>query len=107
MIQSAPGWLLSPAYDLLYVAIANPDDEEELALTLEGKKSKLKQVHFDSFGKELGLTKKQIKGVFDRFYKKKENAINWIENSFLSQEMKTKYITVLKERYTKILIKKI
>ncbi len=102
MIQSASGWLLSPAYDLLNVAIANPDDKEELALTLEGKKSKLKYVHFDSFAKGLGLTKKQIKGVFDRFHKKKENAINWINNSFLSQEMKTKYTTILNERYARI-----
>jgi serine/threonine-protein kinase HipA len=102
MIQSASGWLLAPAYDLLNVAMTNPDDKEELALTLEGKKSKLKHVHFESLGKGLGLTKKQIKGVFDRFLKKKENAINWIDNSFLSQEMKTKYITILNERYARI-----
>jgi serine/threonine-protein kinase HipA len=34
-------WRLSPAYDLLNVAIANPDDDEELALTMDGKKNKL------------------------------------------------------------------
>ncbi|MEE9362222.1 MAG: hypothetical protein V3U92_06460 [Cellulophaga sp.] len=49
--------VLSPACDLLNVAIVNPDDEEELALILEGKKSKLKQVHLDSFVNGLGLTK--------------------------------------------------
>ena len=102
MIQSASGWLLAPAYDLLNVTIANPNDKEELALTLEGKKSNLKYVHFESLGKGLGLTKKQLKGVFDRFHKKKENAIHWIDNSFLSNEMKTEYITVLKERYARI-----
>ena len=40
MINSPSGWVLAPAYDLLNVAIVNPDDTEELALTLEGKKKK-------------------------------------------------------------------
>src|SRR5690606_23813195 len=71
MVQSSSGWLLAPAYDLLNVAIVNPEDKEELALTLEGKKSKLKRNHFESFGKNLVLTNKQIQGVFSRFYEKK------------------------------------
>lgn len=32
---------LSPAYDLLSIAIANPKDKEELALSLSGRKTKL------------------------------------------------------------------
>ncbi|PCJ91307.1 MAG: phosphatidylinositol kinase [Flavobacteriaceae bacterium] len=102
MIKSISGWLLAPAYDLLNVAIVNPDDKEELALTLEGKKSKLQRVHFENLGKGLGLTGKQIKGVFSRFYKKKDNAIQWINISFLSDDMKGKYIALLSERYVRI-----
>ena len=104
MIQSTSGWVLAPAYDLLNVAIVNPDDKEELALTLEGKKSKLKHVHFESLGKGLGLTSKQIKGVFSRFNKKKDDAIKWINTSFLSDGMKTRYKTVLNERYSRIFV---
>ena len=46
LIKSSSGWVFSPAYDLLNVTIVNPNDKEELALTLEGKKSKLKRQHF-------------------------------------------------------------
>ncbi|MDT0608041.1 HipA domain-containing protein [Croceitalea rosinachiae] len=102
MIKSTSGWLLSPAYDLLNVAIVNPNDKEELALTLEGKKSKLKRDDFESLGKGLGLTDKQIQGVFNRFYKKKVDAMNWINASFLSVEMKEKYTALLLERYERI-----
>ena len=102
MIKSTSGWLLAPAYDLLNVSIVNPKDKEELALTLEGKKSKLKRDHFESLGKGLGLTDKQIQGVFNRFYKKKDDAMKWINASFLSVEMKEKYKTVLLERYERI-----
>ena len=102
MIKSISGWLLAPAYDLLNVAIVNPDDKEELALTLEGKKSELKRVHFENLGKGLGLTDKQISGVFNRFYKKKKNALKWINSSFLSKTMKEKYRNLLDQRYSRI-----
>lgn len=102
MIQTTSGWLLAPAYDLLNVAIANPNDKEELALTLEGKKSKLKRVHFESLGKGLNLTNKQTNRVFQRFHKKKDDAIKWIDASFLSDDMKEKYKIILNERYAVI-----
>jgi serine/threonine-protein kinase HipA len=99
MIYSNDTWTLSPAYDLLNVAIVNPDDTEELALTLEGKKKKLKWEHFERLGIGLGLNQKQLKGIAKRFQKNKPIAIRWIDHSFLSQEYKEKYKTVLEERY--------
>ena len=102
MIKSHSGWLLSPAYDLLNASILNPNDKEEFALTLEGKKSKLKRDHFEALGKGLGLTTKQVQGVFRRFYNKKDDAMKWITASFLSDEMKEKYTSLLHERYSRI-----
>lgn len=99
MIYSNDTWTLSPAYDLLNVAIVNPDDTEELALTLEGKKKKLKWEHFERLGIGLGLNQKQLNGIAKRFLKNKPIAIKWIDHSFLSQEYKEKYKTLLEERY--------
>ena len=86
----------------LNVSIVIPDDKEELALTLVGKKKKLQREHFEQFGKGLGLTDKQIKGVFSRMAKNKSKAINWINRSFLSNDMKTAYQELLERRYTQI-----
>ena len=102
MIESPSGWILSPAYDLLNVAIINPDDTEELALTLAGKKKKLKRQHFEQLGKDLGLTEKQISRVFKRFLKNNPKAINLIEKSFLSDDMKIAYKEVIKNRFQQI-----
>ena len=99
MIYSKDTWTLSPAYDLLNVAIVNPDDTEELALTLEGKKKKLKWEHFERLGIGLGLNQKQLKGIAKRFQKNKPIALEWVDHSFLSQEYKEKYKIVLEERY--------
>ena len=41
---------MTPAYDLLNAAILNPKDDEELALTLDGRKKHLKRSDFISAG---------------------------------------------------------
>ena len=92
-------WSLSPAYDLLNVAIVNPEDKEELALTLDGKKKKLSLEHFQYLGAKLDLNEKQIRSVFKRFEKFKSLAEEWIKRSFLSEEFKEKYKILLEERY--------
>lgn len=102
MIESPSGWILAPAYDLLNVSIVLPEDTEELALTLEGKKRKLKKVHFEHLGQGLGLTEKQIQGVFKRMFKNKPKAIKWIDHSFLSNDMKAAYKDILKTRYERL-----
>ena len=96
-------WSLSPAYDLLNVAIVNPEDKEELALTLDGKKKKLGVEHFQYLGNELELNSKQINNVFKRFLKFKPVADDWIKRSFLSEEYKEKYIILLEQRYSILL----
>jgi serine/threonine-protein kinase HipA len=99
MINTGDTWSLAPAYDLLNVAIVNPEDTEELALTIEGKKKKLKWEHFERLGKKLELNNKQLNGIIKRFLKNKPTALAWINNSFLSTEYKEKYKVLLEERY--------
>ncbi|HED38655.1 MAG TPA: type II toxin-antitoxin system HipA family toxin [Ignavibacteria bacterium] len=102
MIKSVSGWTLSPAYDLLNVAIVLPDDTEELALTLAGKKKKLKRQHFEQLGDVLGLNNKQIARTFKRFLVNKPKAMRWIEKSFLSTDMKVAYKELIEKRYRQI-----
>ena len=99
MINTSDSWTLAPADVLLNVNIVNPDDTEELALPLEGKKKKLKWEHFERLGKSLDLNDKQLKGIAKRFQKNKPIAIQWLNNSFLSDEYKQKYIILLEERH--------
>lgn len=102
MIEIESGWAMSPAYDLLNVAIVLPEDLEEMALSILGKKRKLKKEHFERLGEGLGLTSKQIRGSFNRMIRNKSKAHDWIDRSFLSKEMKTAYKELLEERYTRL-----
>jgi len=102
MIESASGWLLSPAYDLLNVAVILPEDTEEIALTLDGKKKKLKKEHFEKLAESLGLNSKQIERTFNRMIKNKPKAIDWIDISFLTEELKADYKEVIESRYVQL-----
>jgi len=100
LINNGEAWGLSPEYDLLNVSTINPGDNEELALSLNGKKRRLKKEDFNQLGANLGLNEKQLQGVYKRFSRHKNVALNWIQNSFLSSEYQKKYMELLEQRYT-------
>lgn len=102
MIKSNSGWILSPAYDLLNNAIILSNEIDELGLSLDGKKRGLVTENFARFGNDLGLTTKQIMGVFKRFLINKRKAYSYIEQSFLSKGMQRKYKALMRERFARI-----
>ena len=91
---------LSPAYDLLNSTIPNPRSREELALPLHGKKSNLRANDFWRYlaGDRLGLSAALIEQTQVRFAAACSGWPERIETSFLSPEMKTRYLTLLGER---------
>lgn len=91
-------WSLSPAYDLLNVNLLLPEDKEELALTLNGKKSSLKKTDFECFGKRLQLNEKQIENTFKRFKQMEKRILHKIDQSFLTVKNKERYINLLVQR---------
>ncbi|HQB21855.1 MAG TPA: HipA domain-containing protein, partial [Bacteroidales bacterium] len=98
MILKNEEWNLSPAYDLLNVNLHLPEDNEEAALTINGKKRKLTKSDFVNLGLKLQLTEKQISNTFDRFIKAENIMKQEISNSFLSIENQVKYIDLLEVR---------
>jgi serine/threonine-protein kinase HipA len=97
---------LSPAYDLLNSTIII-NSIEELALPLNGKKNKLKKNDFFKyFAKErLALTQKSIDQTKRQIINAVPKWIDFIQKCFLSDEMKTKYIGLLKERLSNLDLK--
>ncbi len=58
---------LSPAYDLVPAALLLPEDNEELALTLNARKRKLKMADFVSLQKNLQISDKSFETTCKRF----------------------------------------
>lgn len=90
---------LSPAYDLLNVAIANPNDKGELALTLNGKKSRITSNDFVEAAGKSGVSEVIVKRLLSNFEKCLPAWIQKIDESFLSAEMKDKYVELIYDRF--------
>jgi serine/threonine-protein kinase HipA len=91
---------LAPAYDLLNSSIAIKSPEEEIALTLKGKKSNLKASDFvEYYAKErLQLNEKTIDTILQDMFQAKQKWKDLISISFLSDDMKEKYNHLLEHR---------
>jgi serine/threonine-protein kinase HipA len=90
--------MLSPAYDLLSTKLLIPKDKEDLALTLNGKKSNFRKKDFDLFAAQLGINESALRKIYERFGDSFPDMNKLINKSFLSKEMKEKYIALLDER---------
>ena len=95
---------ISPSYDLLNTTIAMSNPQEEFALTLAGRKSKItKENLIDYFGSErLGLTPIIIEKTLQEIENQKLKWYKQIQISFLSEEMKKKYVELMSLRWARI-----
>lgn len=98
MWLSDMGWTLSPFYDLLNVKLVLPDDKDDTALLLGGKKQNFNKGYFDRLGAVLELNNKQINAVYKRLLKWLPEANTLIDQSFLTEERKQGYKELLDER---------
>lgn len=93
---------LTPAYDLINVAIVNPADKDELALSLSGRKSKLKIKDFLMTASTIGLEENVVSHLIANM-KKAFPKWEWlIHNSFLDDDMKLMYEELIKSRMERL-----
>ncbi len=95
-IQDKPQ--LTPAYDLLNTLLVTPSDTEELALTLNAKKRKLTIQDFQKAMVNSGLEGKVFQNTLRKFQIVQSDWFAFIKRSFLPQEMKQGFISMIAER---------
>lgn len=100
--QPGMGMTLSPAYDLVNTALVNPADEEEMALTLNGRKRKLKKQDFMAAMNALKMEEKQQENIFNKMRKALPKWMELIDRSFISEVFKELYKTILTERMNRL-----
>ena len=89
--KEAGNYVLSQAYDLINVHLVFPEDTEELALTLDGRKKKIGRMNFVRAMESSGLESKVIENIIKKFMNAAPKWYDFIDISFLSQELKEKY----------------
>lgn len=94
------GYVLSPAYDMAATVLVNPDDKEELALTLNGKKKNIKRNDFITAFNNSKLETKQQENIFKKMETAKVKLMEFIDISFLNNEYKKSYKDLIQKRYS-------
>lgn len=91
-------YVLTPAYDLLNTLLVTPNDIEELALTLNGKKRKLTRYDFEQAMLASGLNEKAASNIFDKFHRLYPQWETIIRSSFLPEDMQEAYWQLIELR---------
>ncbi len=90
---------LSPAYDLVSSKLAIPQEEDESALAINGKKNKLTRNDFDAAADYLKIPA----GVrYEKFAKKSDVMKTVVRSSNLNQEEQSRFIAIIEARYARI-----
>ena len=89
---------LTPGYDMVATALVMPEDMEELALTLNGKKRKIKRLDFKVAMSSSGLEQKIIDNLFSKFSKVVDKWFEFIDISFLPEDMKGQYKLIIQNK---------
>lgn len=94
--------VLAPAYDMLSTVLVNPADDEDAALTLNGKKKRIKRHDFEHAFTTLKLEAKQQANIFSKMEKVKGKWQAFIQISFLSEDFKSRYLQLIHDRFDRI-----
>lgn len=89
LIEMEPGnreFYLSEAYDMLPVNIVLPEDKEQMALTLNGKKSNIKKKDFMSFAAKCNISERAAEKMISKICSLKESFCNACDESYLNTE---------------------
>ena len=96
-------WGLTPAYDLLNVTLVNPKDDEELALTLNARKKRIKKADFLKAMETSGIAPKVFENMVAKYQKLLPKFNEAIDMSFLDAEDKEMYKQSIASRLARII----
>lgn len=96
------GYVLSPAYDLVAAELVVEGDDEELALTLNGKRKKIMRFDFEKALERFEKDKKPFVNIFNRFKSVLPKWHDFVNSSFLSEDMKERYHDLLDKKAKQI-----
>ena len=105
LIELSPGsgaFVLSSAYDLLPVNLVLPEDREEFALTMNGKKSNLRRNDFLHFAEQSGVGRTAAEKIIKKVLAAEEDYIKLCDESYLPQDMKDALKELIRSRCARL-----
>lgn len=96
--EASNTFVLSPAYDLLPVNVIMPEDTEEFALALNGKKTHIRKKDFFVFAEECGISKASAEKMIAKIISMKPKYIDMCNGSLLPDHLKERFAELIEQR---------
>ena len=96
--EASNTYVLSPAYDLLPVNVIMPEDTEEFALALNGKKTHIRKKDFFVFAEECGISKASAEKMIAKIVSMKPKYIDMCNGSLLPDHLKERFALLIEQR---------
>ena len=91
-------YVLSPAYDLLPVNVIMPEDKEQFALAMNGKKTNFRRKDFLVFAQECGMARSAAEKMIAMLVSRKEKLLAMSQDSLLPEHLKEQLARLIEER---------
>ncbi|MCM1190510.1 MAG: HipA domain-containing protein [bacterium] len=91
-------YILSPAYDLLPVNVIIPEDREQFALAMNGKKAGIRRKDFLAFAEECGISRSSAEKMIAKVVSMEERLAGICGESLMPERLKERFGRLLKER---------
>ncbi len=101
LIEDEPNsrrYYLSPAYDMLSVNVVMPEDKEQLALTLNGKKSRFKKEDFVTFAQKCNINGTATDKIIKKICSLEYDFHKACDESYLPESTKAEVKALISER---------
>jgi serine/threonine-protein kinase HipA len=96
------GYQLSPAYDIVNSRLVLPEEQEEVCLSLQGKKNRLSGRDFFRLAEHFGLTRKQADNSLVRLHDLKSTIEAMIRGSLLRSDLREDFFEIFRDRMTRL-----
>lgn len=100
--EASGKYKLSAAYDLLPVSVILPEDTEQTALTLNGKKKRIKREDFLQYADSIGVPQKAANNMIKKVTSMKEQYIKMCEESYMPEQMKESLKSLIENRVSEL-----
>jgi len=91
-------YVLSDAYDMLPVNVILPEDNEQLALTMNGKKRNVHKKDFLIYANNIGITQTAAEKIIKDIISKEELYLSMCDDSYLPEQIKIALKEIIKIR---------
>lgn len=96
--EASGEYILSPAYDLLPVNVIMPEDREQFALAMNGKKAGIRRKDFLIFAEGCGISSGSAEKMIAKVISMEDRLAGICEESLMPEELKERFLRLLKGR---------